>query len=145
MPAAQICVARIGAPHGIRGAVKLWTFTEDPLAVMTYGQLKTKDGGRTFEVATAREADATAIVVGLPLSLSGREGPAAQAALVEVDELRNVAGPDFEVTVHDERLTTVVAERALREARMKRDARRQVVDKVAAAVMLQSWLENGGK
>ncbi|HEY8335750.1 MAG TPA: ribosome maturation factor RimM [Tardiphaga sp.] len=55
MPAAQICVARIGAPHGIRGAVKLWTFTEDPLAVMTYGQLKTKDGGRSFEVVTARE------------------------------------------------------------------------------------------
>jgi 16S rRNA processing protein RimM len=55
MPAAQICVARIGAPHGIRGAVKLWTFTEDPLAVMHYGQLRTKDGGRTFEVATARE------------------------------------------------------------------------------------------
>jgi 16S rRNA processing protein RimM len=56
MPAAQICVARIGAPHGIRGAVKLWTFTEDPLAVMSYGQLRTKDGGRAFEVATAREA-----------------------------------------------------------------------------------------
>lgn len=56
MPAAQICVARIGAPHGIRGAVKLWTFTEDPLAVMSYGQLRTKDGGRSFEVATAREA-----------------------------------------------------------------------------------------
>jgi 16S rRNA processing protein RimM len=56
MPAAKICVARIGAPHGIRGAVKLWTFTEDPLAVMSYGQLKTKDGGRSYEVATAREA-----------------------------------------------------------------------------------------
>ena len=56
MPAVQICVARIGAPHGIRGAVKLWTFTEDPLAVMSYGQLKTKDGARSFEVATAREA-----------------------------------------------------------------------------------------
>src|SRR4051812_31066268 len=56
MPVAQICVARIGAPHGIRGAVKLWTFTEDPLAVLSYGQLKTKDGARSFEVATAREA-----------------------------------------------------------------------------------------
>ena len=55
MAGAQICVARIGAPHGIRGAVKLWTFTEDPLAVMHYGPLKTKDGGRSFEVATARE------------------------------------------------------------------------------------------
>ena len=54
--AAQICIARIGAPHGVRGAVKLWTFTEDPLAVMSYGPLATKDGTRKFEVATAREA-----------------------------------------------------------------------------------------
>ena len=54
--AAPICVARIGAAHGVRGAVKLWTFTEDPLAVMRYGPLVTKDGARSFEVATAREA-----------------------------------------------------------------------------------------
>jgi 16S rRNA processing protein RimM len=54
--AAPICIARIGAAHGVRGAVKLWTFTEDPLAVMQYGALVTKDGARSFEVATAREA-----------------------------------------------------------------------------------------
>jgi 16S rRNA processing protein RimM len=54
--AGQICIARIGAAHGVRGAVKLWTFTEDPLAVMQYGSLATKDGTRSFEVATAREA-----------------------------------------------------------------------------------------
>src|SRR3954449_7227944 len=53
---ALICVARIGAPHGVRGAVKLWTFTEDPFAVKAYGPLLTKDGTRSFEVATAREA-----------------------------------------------------------------------------------------
>jgi 16S rRNA processing protein RimM len=52
----QICVARIGAAHGVRGAVKLWTFTEDPLAVKRYGRLATKDGARLFEVASAREA-----------------------------------------------------------------------------------------
>ena len=40
----------------MRGAVKLWTFTEDPLAVQTYGQLTTKDGARQFEVTSAREA-----------------------------------------------------------------------------------------
>ena len=55
MPA-QICIARIGAAHGVRGAVKLWTFTEDPFAVQTYGPLTTRDGSRQFEVATAREA-----------------------------------------------------------------------------------------
>src|ERR1700726_4079388 len=54
--AARICIARIGAAHGVRGAVKLWTFTEDPFAVKTYGPLLTKDGARSFEVATAREA-----------------------------------------------------------------------------------------
>ncbi|MDP1883301.1 MAG: 16S rRNA processing protein RimM, partial [Bradyrhizobium sp.] len=54
MPA-HICIARIGAPHGVRGAVKLWTFTEDPFAVQSYGPLLTKDGARSFEVETARE------------------------------------------------------------------------------------------
>jgi 16S rRNA processing protein RimM len=53
---APICIARIGAAHGVRGAVKLWTFTEDPFAVQHYGPLTTKDGSRQFEVATAREA-----------------------------------------------------------------------------------------
>jgi 16S rRNA processing protein RimM len=51
-----ICVARIGAAHGVRGEVRLWTFTEEPLAVLHYGPLTTKDGSRSFEVARAREA-----------------------------------------------------------------------------------------
>jgi 16S rRNA processing protein RimM len=54
--AAPICVARIGAAHGVRGEVKLWTFTEDPFAVKRYGPLATKDGARQFEVTHAREA-----------------------------------------------------------------------------------------
>ena len=54
--AAQICVARIGAPHGVRGEVKLWPFTEDPMAVIDYGPLSTKDGARQFEVVRARVA-----------------------------------------------------------------------------------------
>ena len=54
--AAPVCVARIGAAHGVRGAVKLWTFTEDPLAVQSYGPLMTKDGARQFEIANLRAA-----------------------------------------------------------------------------------------
>jgi len=53
---AQICVARIGAPHGVRGQVRLWTFTEDPYAVLDYGPLSSKDGKRTIEVDNVREA-----------------------------------------------------------------------------------------
>src|SRR6516165_4863847 len=52
----QICVGRIGAAHGVRGQVKLWTFTENPLSVTRYGPLATKDGARQFEVTHAREA-----------------------------------------------------------------------------------------
>jgi len=54
--AARICVAKIGAAHGVRGEVRLWPFTEDPMAVVDYGPLSTKDGARQFEVARARIA-----------------------------------------------------------------------------------------
>jgi 16S rRNA processing protein RimM len=53
---ARVCVARIGAPHGLRGEVRLWTFTEDPMSVTQYGPLTTKDGARQLEVARARAA-----------------------------------------------------------------------------------------
>lgn len=56
MTVAQICVARIGAPHGVRGQVRLWTFTEDPYAVLDYGPLSSKDGKRTIEIDNVREA-----------------------------------------------------------------------------------------
>jgi putative holliday junction resolvase len=92
-------------------------------------------------IAMAEEHGAERIVVGLPLALSGKVGPAAKAALDEIEELRGVAGDALPVEPFDERLTTVIAERDLIDAKMRRADRRQVIDKVAAAVMLQSWLE----
>src|ERR1700689_90840 len=71
--AGHICIARIGAAHGVRGAVKLWTFTEDPLAVRAYGPLLTKDGARSFEVASAREAKGH--LVATLKSVGSREDP----------------------------------------------------------------------
>jgi len=93
-------------------------------------------------VDVARENEAVLIVVGLPISLSGDLGPAARATLEEVDAMQKVAGADLAIETYDERLTTITAERSLNEARMSREERRKVVDKVAAAVMLQSWLES---
>ena len=52
----RIRVARIGAAHGIRGEVKLWSFTEDPMADTNYGPLETQDGARHFEIEAARPA-----------------------------------------------------------------------------------------
>jgi len=100
-----------------------------------------RDADNAMILLAARDAGATTIVVGLPLSLSGKVGPAAKQAQKDVDALRALAGDEFEIVLHDERLTTVTAERALMEARMNREARKRVVDKVAAAVMLQAWLE----
>ena len=54
--AERICVARIGAAHGVRGEVRLWTFTQQPMAVADYGPLETQDGTRRFEIETRRPA-----------------------------------------------------------------------------------------
>jgi len=50
----KIRVARIGAAHGIRGEVRLWPFTQDPMDVASYGPLETEDGARTFEIEALR-------------------------------------------------------------------------------------------
>ena len=52
----RICVARIGAAHGVRGEVNLWSFTEDPAAVAHYGPLETQDGSRCLEIEALRAA-----------------------------------------------------------------------------------------
>jgi len=51
---ARICVARVGAPHGVRGDVRLWSFTADPLAVADYGPLESEDGARRLAIAALR-------------------------------------------------------------------------------------------
>jgi 16S rRNA processing protein RimM len=52
----KVCIAKFGAAHGVRGEIRLWPFTEDPLAVASYGPLETQDGKQRFEIATARAA-----------------------------------------------------------------------------------------
>ncbi|MGE3994671.1 MAG: ribosome maturation factor RimM [Variibacter sp.] len=52
----RICVAQVGAPHGVRGEVRLKSFTEDPQAVARYGSLETEDGVRRFEIESLRPA-----------------------------------------------------------------------------------------
>ena len=80
------------------------------------------------------------MVIGLPKEMSGRPGAAATAASAEVDALRTLA-PDLTFELVDERLTTVIAQRSLIESGMTRRKRKGTVDKVAAAVILQSYLD----
>ena len=92
------------------------------------------------EIARICEAeDVARIVVGLPVALSGEEGPSAAAARAFASEVEETTGID--VVLHDERFTSVTAESALLEAGVRRRERRQRRDKVAAAVLLQSFLD----
>jgi putative Holliday junction resolvase len=74
------------------------------------------------------------------LTLASKVTAAAQNAITETEQLSSELS--VPVYLHDERLTTVTADRSLMEMEMKADARRRVVDKVAAAVMLQSFLDH---
>ena len=87
------------------------------------------------------EEEAEIVVVGLPLNMNGSSGPAAKAAVEEAAVLATVVG--VPVVTFDERRTTVTADRAMIEANMNAQARRRIVDKIAAAVMLQNWLDAG--
>ena len=90
-------------------------------------------------LAVAAEWEVDTLVVGLPLSLDGSEGPAARSVRSEIADL--AAATSLTVVPYDERLTTVTATRLLREGEVPGRSRRRMVDQVAAAVMLQAWLD----
>ncbi len=87
----------------------------------------------------AREAEADRIVVGLPLDPEGKEGPAALRARAFAEKLRSTL--HLPVELCDESFSTVEAEEVLLAADLSRARRKQVVDKLAAAVILQRWLD----
>lgn len=86
------------------------------------------------------EWDAGLVVVGLPRSLDGSEGPAAASARRLVEDLRGVVGVPIEL--HDERFSTVTAQASLRGGGVDTRSGRKVVDAVAASVILQSWFDS---
>lgn len=92
---------------------------------------------RVAEVAAEKEA--TRVIVGLPRRMDGSYGPEAKAARDLADAVRKASGLPVELV--DERLTTVAAERSLIAGGVRRDKRRATVDRVAAAMLLQSHLD----
>lgn len=87
----------------------------------------------------ARREDVSEILVGMPFSLDGSEGPQAHKVGRFIEALK--AETDIRVTPWDERLTTVSAERALLEGNVSRAKRKKTVDRVAAALILQGYLD----
>lgn len=100
---------------------------------------RTLDGGDIRQVAAlAVQETAARIVVGLPVTMEGRRGTQAQAALRFCKELR--AATPLPVVTWDERLTTVEAQARLREAGRKPSREKGAVDSLAAALMLEAYL-----
>ncbi len=143
------------APKAVRGGVRLGIDVGDvrigvaqsdpgaslatPVETVARGR---GDIERILELAA--DLDAIEVIVGWPRSLSGREGPAAAKAVAFAQELSQAAeqqGNGVSVRLVDERLTTVTAERTLRDRGKKGAARRAVIDQAAAVVILQHAID----
>lgn len=127
------------------GDVRIGVAVSDMLGITANPRETYVRKGKTFEddinyfVKYAREEDADAFVIGLPMNMDGTEGPRAEVTREFGDALKEASG--LQVIYIDERLTTVSAERMLIGADVRREKRKQVIDKVAATIILQSYLD----
>lgn len=125
------------------GTVRVGLALSDPLRItgQPMGNLPRRSLGKDLRalIDLVRENDVATVVLGHPLLMSGVAGERAQDAERFADRLR--AELPCPVVLWDERLTTVQAERALREGGLDGRKRRTVVDAAAAALLLQSWLD----
>jgi putative Holliday junction resolvase len=126
------------------GAVRIGVALSDPdglLATPLVTVPRDVDGSTDMAAIAALVAEhgVVQVVVGLPRTLAGREGPAAEAARAFAERLGAVV--DVPLVFSDERLTTVVATRQLRDSGRKGRRQRAVVDQVAAVAILQGWLD----
>lgn len=127
------------------GDVRIGVAVSDMLGITANPRETYVRKGKTFEddinyfVKYAKEEDADAFVIGLPMNMDGTEGPRAEVTREFGEALKDASG--LQVIYVDERLTTVSAERMLIGADVRREKRKQVIDKVAATIILQSYLD----
>jgi putative pre-16S rRNA nuclease len=126
------------------GSKTIGVAVSDPLGITAQGleTIRRKNKRQDFEALARliREYEVREIVVGYPLRLSGAEGTQSEKMQVFAEELRQ----KFGVPVHlwDERLTSTQANRILREADLSIKKRAGAVDRMAAVLILQSWMES---
>lgn len=123
------------------GSVRIGMARSDPHGLLATPLDAVPAGERAVAmiVALIDETEAVEVVIGLPLSMDGSEGPAAQRARAWADELR--AATDVPIVLVDERLTTVQAQRGLHAAGRSAKTSRAVIDSASAVVLLQAHLE----
>jgi putative Holliday junction resolvase len=126
------------------GSVRIGVATSDPDGILaTPVETVARDRGNKHMRRLAQlvnELDAVEVVVGLPRTLADRSGPAAQDAIEMAEALARRIAPT-PVRLADERLTTVTAQRSLREAGVRAKGQRSMIDQAAAVGILQNWLD----
>ncbi|MBB2772202.1 MULTISPECIES: Holliday junction resolvase RuvX [Mycolicibacterium] len=127
------------------GSVRIGVATSDPDGVLatpveTVRREKNSDRHVRRLAQLVTELEAVEVVVGLPRTLADRTGPAAHDAIDVAEALARRIAP-VPVRMADERLTTVSAQRSLREAGVRAKGQRAMIDQVAAVGILQSWLD----
>ena len=124
------------------GSVRIGAAISDPSRIIAQGLgvWSAETWLEDFESALTKY-NPSVIVVGLPLRTDGKESEAGARILALAAELR-AKYPELEVVTQDERFTTVIAQRAMLEADVSRKKRRKSVDKIAAVVILEDWLES---
>ena len=124
------------------GDVRIGVAISDPLGISTNGIETHRSAGRERDVAyfaeMAKIRGCERIVLGLPLNMDGTEGD--RAALVREFGAALAESSGLPIDYEDERLTTVEAEEMLIEAGLSREERKKVIDKVAAEIILRSYL-----
>lgn len=126
------------------GSKTIGVAVSDPLGITAQGldTIRRKNKRQDFErlARLVREYEVREIVVGYPLRLSGAEGTQSEKMQLFAEELRN----KLRVPVHlwDERLTSAQANRILRDADLSIKKRGEAVDRMAATLILQSWMES---
>ena len=124
------------------GTVRIGAAVSDPTRTIAQGLgvWDAETWREDFDAALTKY-DPKIIVVGLPSRTDGKPSEAAERVRGIVAEL-SALYPEREFTLWDERFTTVIAQRVMLEADVSRRGRRKKVDKVAAVVILQDWLEH---
>ena len=129
------------------GARRIGVAVSDPLGITAQGLETLHRKNKKHDLAhldrVIREYDVQQIVVGLPLRMSGVEGAQAEKIHAFADDLRK----NFKLPVHlwDERLTSAEANRLLRETELSIEKRGKAVDRMAAVLILQGWMESRSK
>ena len=115
----------------------------DPLGWFAQGvetlRRKDEESDLDYLQGLIKQYEATVVVVGLPLNMNGTEGPSALRARSMGDLLNNRF--DIKVEYQDERLSTVAAEKVLISGNVSRKGRKKVIDKMAAVIILQNYLD----